>query len=878
MIKTITIKTLKFLGIIIGFLVTTVIIFSLVVQLFFKDQLTQYLIAELSKQLNAKIDIDHTEFLFWKTFPNASVGLHKVLVHPATEYIKYNIVHTDTLLAADEVIFEFNIVKLLSNNYVLNKIKVLQGKFNLEIDPLGNANYNIFKKSKGSGPELTLKNIILRQCVINYSNLQSDVFIKVFSNRSDIQAVIHNKKFDFDISTRLFIEHVVIQKICYVNQHTFSSKGNIKITNNVYSFNNIRFSLEDLNFLFNGRYSVGKVNTIDFKITGQHLNLSQCIELMPDYYYQHIKNYSAKGTIDLNVTINGRVSSLHDPKLNIACKVSRGSITEQTSKIHLKNLDVEGTFSNGLYNNRQTSVFQLLKFNGKFESGIFSLQGKLVDLLKPKIDVKGVIDFELNEFIKFLQIDTFEIFDGLVGGTFACKGNLPRAEHIRFSDFQCDSLTGNFSLKNVNVKLKDSNYKLNALNGLISVDKDISFQDIVFKFNNNAIRLNGKIIHGLSYILKQTKEATVVAELFSPAVDLSDYFTPKGEKLQRAYSRAFLFPENLNLDLQLNINEFTLNKFHAKWIKCNLQYKPTLFILKSLSLETLDGNLKGNGLIVHNMDKHYTIRGQVEVAKINIQKAFYTFNNFGQHIVRDNHIKGKLSGAIGFTSEWDQYLTFNPDRLIVDANINVQNGELVNFEPMNGLSRFISLDELKNIKFSTLKNIIYIHDKQIIIPEMNINSSAFNISGSGTHHFDNHYQYKVKVLLSDVLYGKAKKAKKENEEYGRVEDDGLGHTSIYLNIEGFGKNYKISYDSRKTMDIVKESLVKQKQELKEILHYEFGWFKNDTTLQFKKKNKSNAIQVQFDDDYEDPRISKAESIDLKKKNEKREDKIEVEWE
>jgi AsmA protein len=237
MIKTITIKTLKFLGIIIGFLVTAIIIFSLVVQLFFKDQLTQYLIAELSKQLNAKIDIDYTEFLFWKTFPNASVGLHKVLVHPATEYIKYNIVHTNTLLAADEVIFEFNIVKLLSNNYVLNKIKVLQGKFNLEIDPLGNANYNIFKKSKGSGPELTLKNIILRQCVINYSNLQSDVFIKAFSNRSDIQAVIHNKKFDFDISTRLFIEHVVIQKICYVNQHAFSSKGNVKITNNVYSFN-----------------------------------------------------------------------------------------------------------------------------------------------------------------------------------------------------------------------------------------------------------------------------------------------------------------------------------------------------------------------------------------------------------------------------------------------------------------------------------------------------------------------------------------------------------------------------------------------------------------------------------------------------------------
>jgi hypothetical protein len=188
------------------------------------------------------------------------------------------------------------------------------------------------------------------------------------------------------------------------------------------------------------------------------------------------------------------------------------------------------------------------------------------------------------------------------------------------------------------------------------------------------------------------------------------------------------------------------------------------------------------------------------------------------------------------------------------------------------------LDELKNIKFSTLKNSIYVHDKQIIIPEMNINSSAFNISGSGIHHFDNHYQYKIKVLLSEVLYGKAKKAKKENEEYGRIEDDGLGRTGIYLNIEGFGKEYKISYDSRKTIDIVKESLVKQKQELKGILQEEFGWFKNDTTLKTVKKVKSNAVQVEFDGETETTNTQKSEPVDSKTKKKKDTEKMEVEWE
>ena len=138
---------------------------------------------------------------------------------------------------------------------------------------------------------------------------------------------------------------------------------------------------------------------------------------------------------------------------------------------------------------------------------------------------------------------------------------------------------------------------------------------------------------------------------------------------------------------------------------------------------------------------------------------------------------------------------------------------------------------------------------------MEVYSSAFNITASGDHLFDNHYNYKIKVLLSEILWGKARRAKQENEEFGTVEDDGLGRTSIPLSITGFNSEYKITYDSKKAFDVVKQSFKNQKKELKSVLNEEFGWFKKDSTLRKEQENKKRShFKVDWDDADSKPKV------------------------
>ena len=142
---------------------------------------------------------------------------------------------------------------------------------------------------------------------------------------------------------------------------------------------------------------------------------------------------------------------------------------------------------------------------------------------------------------------------------------------------------------------------------------------------------------------------------------------------------------------------------------------------------------------------------------------------------------------------------------IAQADVEIINGELLKFEPMLSLSKFISVDELKNIKFKTLRNTITISDQKIRIPEMLISSSAFEITLSGIHSFDYNFDYRLRVALSDVLFNKAKRKKKEIEDY-LVMEDNVDETIIPISIIGNPDNFKVNFDSKKAFYLIREKI------------------------------------------------------------------------
>jgi hypothetical protein len=240
-------------------------------------------------------------------------------------------------------------------------------------------------------------------------------------------------------------------------------------------------------------------------------------------------------------------------------------------------------------------------------------------------------------------------------------------------------------------------------------------------------------------------------------------------------------------------------------------------------------------------------KGNFTVTNIDVNKAFTTFHNFGQSFLKAENIKGTLSGTLSLLFPLDTVLNFHINTLTAEGKYHLADGALINFDPVKQLSSFIALSELENINFEQLDNDFFIRNNWLYIPQMEVKSSAADLSVNGKHSFDNDYEYHVKILLSEILSRKRERNKSNVTEFGVVEDDGLGRTSLLLKIIGKGEVAKVSYDMKAAGTVVKNNIQKERQTLKTILNQEYGWYKNDSAVNQKPVEKKSRFKIKWED-------------------------------
>ena len=218
------------------------------------------------------------------------------------------------------------------------------------------------------------------------------------------------------------------------------------------------------------------------------------------------------------------------------------------------------------------------------------------------------------------------------------------------------------------------------------------------------------------------------------------------------------------------------------------------------------------------------------MTKINVNKAFKSFRNFDQDFIKAENLSGTLSGSLSLLLPMDSLLNPVYKSITAEGKFVLTSGALTDFEPIQELSSFISISELKDIHFEKLENDFFIRNNFIYLPMMDVKSSAADLSVNGKHSWDNDYEYHVKILLSEALSKKIRKPKPNTTEFGAVQDDGLGRTSLLLKIEGNDEEVKVGYDLKAAGSQVKNEIKSERQNLKTILNQEFGWYKNDTTV------------------------------------------------
>jgi hypothetical protein len=849
-------------------LLTIVVGGVLVIAFYYQDEVKEYVVGELNKQLNTQVIVDgkDIDFTVLSSFPYGSVNFKNVKALDAISEQK-----KDTLFKAGQISLQFNLSDIFHKNYRVKKLEISDVELRVRIDKNGNDNYHFWKTNTDTANTsfaFSLEDIQLTNIHLFYKNIKAKQRFESTVKSGKFSGEFSNETYTLNSAADIYIDFIRTDSVNYLRKKNVHVGFELNIDNKAgtYKITAGKLQIEGLLFeVFGNILNINSESIVNMGVKGKDMDIRSVLSLIPEKYKGQINDYESNGEFYFDALIQGSISQKSSPQITADFGIRSADITRIKDNIKLKEVSLKGHYTNGNNVTKEHSSLDLKGFSAIIGAGKIEGDLKLTDLNNPSFSGNLQVNASLQEIQNFVNIDTIESVNGQVkmNASYSCsamKNDKPYYESIVTS--------GVLEIRDVGFKLKNNSLDFSTINGNFRFDNnDLEVLNLNGKISKSDFVLKGFFRNVVGFIMKADQDITVEASLKSDRIDLDELLANKEGSSKNNSRYKVRFSEHIDADLDTEIKQLNFRKFEASNIRGIIKLKDKKMIMDPIVLNTMDGMISTSGLIDGSDTTKFFITCFSEVSKINIKKMFEEFENFGQTNITDKNLKGTASSKIQFVTVLSPELEMDMDKLYAGVDMIIDNGELNNVESMKSLSRFIELKELENIRFATLKNQIEIKKQVITVPKMEIKSSALTVTFSGTHTFSNNINYRIKLSLNELLSKKAKTAKKANDEFGVVADDGLGRTNIFLSMTGNISNPVIKYDSKSAVQNVKQDLKVEKQNLKSILKDEFGLFKKDSTMRKSDTKKENSSKLIIDWEEANKKEEKKELRPPKKKEE-----------
>jgi hypothetical protein len=798
-----------------------------------QDKAGEIILKTVTSNLAVKLEYQTFRLTLLKKFPKASVELKNVVIHSSRVFDRGNFpgVSTDTLLAARNLSLEFSMSGLLKGDYDVERIGVRNGVLNLLTDTTGAINYNITRE-KGTRTDeglINLERINLYDIRAGYFNNATRVFIRGIVKNGHLKSRITSKNIDFMASSETLVSYFRINNTAMTKEIESALDVDLRSTENGLEFRNGRIRIEGYTFGLTG--TVSSDNYLDLDLSGKSIDISRIIRYMPEKYQDMISGYKPSGILLIDGKITGPVSHSRNPHIDLTFSLEKGYLRYGKSDLSINGLSFTGNFSNGTGNNAETATVSVGNLTGRLGSAQYSGSLTVKNLTHPYVDLVLTGKIFPGEIQEFLNLKNNYPASGEIDMDLKLAGWLNRGKKFTLSDLVELNPDAHLSFNSFNLGLDDHKVMLKDINGNLHISKHIICDSFEMNYNGQRIKINGKFQWLPEWIAGRDVQPDITAVVSFSSFSTNNFiFSSSHQSAAKSNGRTFRFPGNIKLDIDFKIDSLTHRTFFAENIRGKLVYIPGLATFKPLTIKSMGGTISGNCFIAQNSGNSFITKGDFNIREVDINDAFKKMNNFGQNFIKAENLAGNISGTLAFLMPLDSL--FKPDvkSLTAEGHFSLLHGVLNNFDPVKRLSSYIDISELENINFDRLENDFFIRNNSLHIPMMDIRSSAADITVTGQHIFNNDYEYHVKMLLSVILSKKTKRNRNNNTEFGEIEEDGLGRTSLLLKILSRDGVVKVSYDAKAVKEEIKADILNERQNLKKILHEEYGWYKNDSTL------------------------------------------------
>lgn len=793
-------KALRFIIWLTGIFLISLLTFVLVLYAN-RDRIIERVVSEANDILTEPVDMASLDISIRK-FPLASIKLNEVYCRGRGS------APSDTLLYAEQIYLEFHLWKLILGDWSIEGISLINGKLKLWLPESGEPNYKIWRDRTDNSQftVFNLEQVELQNIQLTLAIEKQKVNLLALVNNANFGGQFSSSNYQLHATADFHLNQLIYQDELFLAPEDMLADLDIEGTDHEVTLKNGQLNVQGFDLVFNGNYHPAQFT---IEASGAKMDIANLYRF---YRKQKWSEEQIKG--DINGTGSFRFAGIfptsqEGPQYEVEFDLAKGSLAQTAVK--LTRIEISGSYKRGL----KADKMVLNSFRGQGRTGEISGYLSISDLSSPAINLKLISELELEEWMLLLPLDTLINANGRLAVNVDLSNNFESLSDVTAEELRKTQAHGQVELKKVGFGFRKSDKTIENLNASLSFSRDqLAIDNFYFQTGKSDVFLSGHFSNVLGYLFFEKEKLKLAAKVRSKDLHVEDFLLT-GTSSNEEYSLDFA--RSIEMDIAVEVDHLYFDSFYGEQVSGSLSIINDMIRGNNLAFEADQGVFKGDFSINMKRMDNYRLMARLNATNADLHTLFMSFNNFGQSELIADNIHGRADMKLQMTSDLKPNLNLPPESVYLEADLNIVDGILKNYEPMMALSDYADIKELKEVRFSQLSNQISIEESVIYIPEMLIESNVLNLQLSGKHHFDHRIDYSIKLRLADVLFKNRKKASRGSEfDEHLTEMEKTDDPNIYVSMTGTTSYPIISLDKQEMNNSIKEDLKRQGEEFKQI--------------------------------------------------------------
>ncbi|RKR09432.1 uncharacterized protein involved in outer membrane biogenesis [Flavobacterium sp. 90] len=785
---------------------------------FFKDQIKAKIAEAINESVDAKVSFADADLSLFKNFPNATVGIEKLVIINKAPF------EGDTLVSLGELNLKMSIKELFKGKdepLSIQGISSTNGLINIIFNKDGVGNFDIAlkdkeetKKNDASKPlSLKIQGYKIENFTFRYIDQGSKIKMVIDSLNHEGTGDFTNSKLDLTTKSTAKVS-LDMDKINYMKnvKLTLDAVLGIDLEKSKYTFKENKALINQLPLEFDGFIQMVDAGQIyDLKFKTPTSSFTNFLGLIPSAYASGLDGVKTTGDFTVAGFAKGELTDTTVPKFNIAIASNNASFQYPNLPKSVQNIVIDTKIINetGILND---TYVNLDKLSFRIDQDVFSAKANIKNItVNPIVDaaLKGTIN--LANLSKAYPIKLDKPLAGILKADVTTNFDMASVEK---SQYQNIKNAGTMSLSGF--KYTDENNKsMNISTALVEFNPStINLKKFDATTGKSDLSINGVLENFYGFMFKK-QELKGNFNMSSNQLAVDDFMTagePATEKKAAKPTEAMKIPAFLNCTINAKATTVLYDNLKLKDVSGKLIVKDEKATLENFKTSIFGGTIGLTGT-VSTKAKVPTFDMNLGFNQVDIAQTFTQLDMMKKIAPIAGIINGKLNSTIKLNGNLDakeltpDLSSISGDLLgqLLSTTINSKNSTV-----LNALTSNIKFIDMNKINLNDIKAALTFENGKVNVKPFDIKYQDIKITVGGTHGFDQTMNYNLKLDVPAKYLGS--EANAFISKMSPADAAKLQNIPINAMITGNFSNPKISTDMKSAVTSLASQVANQQKE------------------------------------------------------------------